>query len=369
MENLLFNSAGNDFQKLNEFKNFNTNKSGTGLLSLFDPQDDVIYELSKIQKSRFWRADEYPIDRIKEGIDELDSNDRSIFEYTLSFLTFLDSVQVGNITNLEIFYNLPEYKVWGATHKFFEVEHSIAYSNILKGLFPEEKRINIFYHAIKHSELRYRNELIAKNYQKLQDLILNGINKISKKEYAITLWIAYISMYIMESVTFYLGFKIMEFYQYKYGILPMVNKMISEIKADELFHTKVASVIIKKLRKLINQLGIDNNQLDDYVYNIFTAFVESDIQFYKSILSKNNFGITDTQIGTYIKYLADLRLKLIGLKPINNIKENPFKDIDDLYGFIESHATTGRKDSFFETRSTAYISKDLNDHLIEDFKF
>jgi seryl-tRNA synthetase len=53
------------------------------------------------------------------------------------------------------------------THKYFEVEHSIAYSNILYGLFNQNTKEvrRIFYLAKDYPELRERNMLIANNYQ------------------------------------------------------------------------------------------------------------------------------------------------------------------------------------------------------------
>jgi len=237
---VLFNTSGNDFNtNLTPIKFFDSplSEEPTGLFTIFEPMHPHIYEFVKLQKQRLWKADEYPIDRTKEKFDELDEIDKKVFEYTLSFLAFLDSVQVANISDMEIVYNMPEYKIWGATHKYFEVEHSIAYSNILYGLFNQntaEVR-RIFYLAKDYPELRERNKLIADNYQKLFDLLWEGLKNVSREEYARTLAYVYAGTYAMEAVTFYMGFKTIEFYQYKYGVLPMTNKMISEIKAMNSF--------------------------------------------------------------------------------------------------------------------------------------
>ena len=113
---LLFNTEGDDFiPDLVPVKLFEKPRSQepTGLFTIFAPMHSIIYEFVKLQKQRLWKADEYPIDRTKEQFDQLDSTDRKIFEYTLSFLAFLDSVQVSNITDMEVIYNMPEYKIWG----------------------------------------------------------------------------------------------------------------------------------------------------------------------------------------------------------------------------------------------------------------
>jgi len=373
---VLFNVQGDDFSEtLTPIKTFESPliNEPTGLFTIFHPMDPTIYEFAKLQKQRFWRADEYPIDRNKEKFDELSTVDKKLFKYTLSFLAFLDSVQVANISDMEIVYNMPEYKIWGATHKYFEVEHAIAYSNILYGLFntnaSEIKRI--FYLAKTDPVLTKRNQLIANNYQKLFDVLWEGLKNISAEEYARTLAYVYAGTYAMEAVTFYMGFKIIEFYQYKYGVLPMTNKMISEIKADELFHVKVMSTIIKRIKPILLKY-ISKNEFDDIVLGTLQSYVEADLEFYQYILQNNMFGITQQQIEQYIKYLANIRARLLGYKDItlySEATENPFEAIDKVYGYLETHNNANKKDSFFETKSTAYIAQTISDEVLEAFEF
>jgi len=370
----LFNPVGNDFADNQSPIYFGTSplvNEPTGLFTIFEPRDRDIYEFVTLQKQRFWRADDYPIDAIKEGFTQLDENNKKIFEYTLSFLSFLDSVQVANISDLNVVYNMPEYRLWGTVHQYFEHEHSIAYSNILVGLFnnntDEIKRI--FYLAKDHPTLKKRNELIANNYQKLFDIFWEGIKNVSVDDYARALTYVLAGTYAMEAITFYMGFKIIEFYQFKYGILPMTNKMISEIKADELFHVKVMATIINRVKPFILE-HISNEEFDEIVRNTLKAYYESDLEFYRDILQRNEFGITDKQIFDYITFLTNRRAALIGLKDIGlpNV-DNPFKEIDNLFGYLESHDNSNRKDSFFESSSAAYIAQKIDDSALDDFDF
>jgi len=370
---LLFNPQGNDFSKsLTPVKFFDSPlwDEPTGLFTIFSPVHPHVYEFVKLQKQRLWKADEYPIDRTREQFDQLDDVDRKVFEYTLSFLAFLDSVQVANLTDVETVYNMPEYKIWGATHKYFEVEHAIAYSNVLYGLFNQndaEVR-RIFYLAKDHPELRRRNELIANNYQRLFDLLWEGLKNVSPEEYARTLTHVFAGTYAMEGVTFYVGFKTIEFYQYKYGVLPMTNKMISEIKADELFHVKVMASIIKTLKPHVTRF-ISEEEFDEILTETLTSYAEADLLFYQSILAQNNFGITQKQIENYVKFLADRRLKLLGLSPVYGVTENPFEEIDRLYGYLESHVNEGKKEAFFETKSSAYLAAQIDEKVLAEFEF
>ena len=367
----LFNPEGNDFTKFCPVKLLEeTPVLPTGLLTIFAPQDPTIYDFVKLQKQRLWKADEYPIDRTREKFDELSEPDRKVFEYTLSFLAFLDSIQVANITDLELVYQMPEYRIWGATHKYFEVEHAIAYSNILHGLFNGEQTEirRIFYLAKDYPELRKRNELIAGNYEELYKLIWHGLKNVSKQDYARVLLRVLVGTYAMEAITFYMGFKTIEFYQYKYGVLPMTNKMISEIKADELFHVKVMATIINRLRPYLLK-HISSAEFEEIVVQILKSYAEADLEFYQSVLAQNDLGITQKQVEGYIKFLTNRRARLLGIgdEIYTEAKENPFEEIDRLYGYLESHVNEGKKEAFFETKSSAYLSVSTDD--LEDLEF
>ena len=368
----LFNPEGNDFAPFCPVKLLEeTPVLPTGLLTIFAPQDPTLYDFVKLQKQRLWKADEYPIDRTRERFDELSTADRKVFEYTLSFLAFLDSIQVANITDLELVYQMPEYRIWGATHKYFEVEHAIAYSNILYGLFNGENAEvrRIFYLAKDYPELRKRNELIANNYEELYKIIWQGLKNVSPQDYARALLRVLLGTYAMEAITFYMGFKTIEFYQYKYGILPMTNKMISEIKADELFHVKVMATIINRLKPYILR-HISSAELEETVERILRSYTDADLEFYQSVLAQNDLGITQRQVEDYVKFLANRRAKLLGVKEdlYPETKVNPFEEIDHLYGYLESHVNEGKKEAFFETKSSAYLSVSTDDlEDIEEF--
>jgi hypothetical protein len=49
--------------------------------------------------------------------------------------------------------------------------------------------------------------------------------------------------------------------------------------------------------------------------------------------------------------------------------KNPFEEIDKLFGYLESHDNSGRKDSFFESSSAAYITQKIDDSVLDNFDF
>jgi ribonucleotide reductase beta subunit family protein with ferritin-like domain len=239
---------------------------------------------------------------------------------------------------------------------------------VFSSINNEVKRI--FYLSINYPELKKRNELIASGYQRLRDLLYDvGLKNVNPVKYAETVWRTFITTYAMESITFYMGFLIIHLYQYKYGLLPMTNKMISEIKADELFHVKVMSYIINKIRPWIEKY-LSPDTLDEIAKNIIDSFVNADILFYQSVIQNNEFNISDKQVELYIKNLANRRYKLISKDVLlyPGFEMNPFEDIDKLYGYVESHINEGKKESIFETKSAAYQNQSIEDSLFDNFE-
>lgn len=71
-------------------------------------------------------------------------------------------------------------------------------------------------------------------------------------------------------------------------------------------------------------------------------------------ITNNNFlGITENSIDQYTKYLANLRLGSIGLKPLyDGYTNNPYKHLDR---FADLGSNGTKKANFFESGVTAYV--------------
>ena len=151
----------------------------------------------------------------------------------------------------------------------------------------------------------------------------------------------------------------------------MTNKMISEIKADELFHVKVMSYIINRIRPWIEKY-LSSSILDEIAKEIIDSFVRADILFYQSVIQNNEFNISDKQVESYIKNLANRRYRLISenenIELYPGFDVNPFEDIDKLYGYVDSHINENKKESIFETKSAAYQNQSIEESLFDNFE-
>lgn len=113
--------------------------------------------------------------------------------------------------------------------------------------------------------------------------------------------------------------------------LTFSNELISR---DEGLHTEFACLGFKLLDP-------SERPSDDRVLQIITEAVEIETEFFKSALPCSLLGMSDTKMATYIRYVSDRLLVMLGL-PIHYKAKNPFD-------FMENISIEG-KTNFFERR-------------------
>ncbi|MEY3223606.1 MAG: hypothetical protein RLZZ203_2462 [Cyanobacteriota bacterium] len=91
------------------------------------------------------------------------------------------------------------------------------------------------------------------------------------------------------------------------------------------------------------------------IYEMFDKAVKYEILWVNHIVGNEILGITEQSTEQYIKYLANIRLKSIGLQPLYN-KPIYFKNC---YAHLEKMADTGKdanvKANFFDSGVTSYV--------------
>jgi len=101
---------------------------------------------------------------------------------------------------------------------------------------------------------------------------------------------------------------------------------------------------------------IFTKEFNDEIYEMFREAVRLEASWGKYITQGQILGLTDNIIEQYIQYLADERLKAVGMKKIYNV-EHPIKWVDNFGKFND------QKTNFFEGNVTNYSkgSLDLDD--------
>lgn len=339
---LIFNENGNDVER-------------DLLIDLDNPSTTTgIYNLEKIkfvfaenfytkQQEFLWIPEEIRLINDKNEFENLSDEHKSIFENVLSFLIFLDSIQDNNLTILKTTTNDYSIKRALGLHAYVEGGiHAYSYQYILDVLYGKNssKKEEVYYRFKTNPLLKERNKIISAEYQKLVDIVYNGLLNTDKDKFYNAVFRNLITDYLLEGVIFYMGFMVFHIFAYELNSLKMVNQIIQLIKRDENLHT--IRLFMPMIKYFKDRYG--KYYSDDFVYDLTDKTVNADIEFYTSIINNNLPSISDDMIKLYIKYLANERLKSLGLKPIYGDIKNPFEYIEKVTS----------KASFFESGNVEY---------------
>lgn len=195
----------------------------------------------------------------------------------------------------------------------------------------------------KDMMLKSKNDYIANVYEQLAD---DPTDKTIVK--------AFYANQILEGIYFYSGFSY--FYTLaRAGKMLGSSQMIRFIQRDEITHLNLFQNLINSVKKERPELFTSN--LIEEVVEMFKRAVEIEISWGEYITQGSILGLTDDIISRYIKYLADQRMKKVGLPTLYNV-EHPIQWVEQ-FSNLNNHKT-----NFFEAKVTNYAKGSLN---LDDF--
>ena len=147
----------------------------------------------------------------------------------------------------------------------------------------------------------------------------------------------------MEGLYFYNGFAFFDTLA-DHQKMKATDRMINYIRRDELTHVTLFTNILKEIKKEFPAMFDEKS-----IYDMFTIAVNQEIKWSQHILGNNILGINEKTIEAYTKWLANDRLRLLGLAPLYpEATENPYKHLERLQ---DNNIDKG---NFFESTVTNY---------------
>lgn len=327
----LFNIAGND-------EIINRRMIGGNVTNLFN-LNNVKYQWAnkvyRLMMENFWIPEKVSLFDDKRAYEELTASEKTAYDGILSFLVFLDSIQTNNLPNISEYITAPEVNLVLAIQTYQEAVHSQSYAYIIESIIPAAKRAEIYEKWREDKVLLERNKYIAEIYQ-------NFIDNKSDLNFARVL----IANYLLEGVYFYNGFN----FFYNLAARSLMIGTADEIKyinRDELTHCVIFANIIRDIMQ--ENAGFFNV---DEIYAMFDKAVEQEIAWSNHIIGRNIIGITEKTIEEYTKFIANKRLKDIGLKPrYEGFDKNPYKQLEKV---ADTNGEGNVKGNFFEANVSSY---------------
>ena len=313
----------------------------TGMFELNDIKYQWAYNLWEVMLNNTWFPKEVDMTQDIPDYKHLTDAEKKAYDKVLAQLIFMDSLQTNNIIdNLNPFITSPEINLILVRQAFEEALHSQSYAVMVDSISQNSDEIYQLWR--KDMMLKSKNDTIAKIYEEL------GKNPSDKNMVK-----AMFANQILEGIYFYSGFT----YLYtlaRSGKMLGSAQMIRFIQRDEVTHLILFQNMIKSTKKERPELF--TQELEDEIYDMFREAVKLESEWGKYITQGQILGLTNDIIEQYIQYLADERLKAVGMKKIYNV-ENPIKWVDSFSSF------NNQKTNFFEGNVTNYSkgSLDLDD--------
>jgi len=297
--------------------------------------------LTKSQLGYFWRPEEVSLQKDRGDYQTLRPEQRHIYTSNLKYQIMLDSVQ-GRAPGMAFlpYCSLPELESCMEVWSFMEMIHSRSYTYIIKNVYSDpsdvfdkildDKRILSRAASVTESYDEFINEAQQWGQSSLwrdMDSSLNtSLPVLEMKEVKRKLYRAVANVNILEGIRFYVSFAC----SFAFGELKLMEgsaKIISLIARDENQHLALTQNIINNWRKGDDPEMIEIvKEEEKWTYKMFERAVNEEKTWADYLFKDGSMiGLNDKLLQQYVEWVANRRLRSIGLKPLYDIpaKNNP----------------------------------------------
>ena len=286
--------------------------------------------LTQQQLGYFWRPEEVSLQKDRADYQTLRPEQKHIFTSNLKYLILLDSVQ-GRGPGLAFipYCSLPELEACMTIWETMEMIHSRSYTYIIKNVYPDPSEV--FDTILDDEKIISRAESVTKAYDEFinyaQEYGQSNQWKPDWKEHPNAQWTlkelkrhlyrSIVNVNILEGIRFYVSFAC----TFAFGELKLMegsSKIISLIARDESQHLVLTQTIIKNW-----QNGDDPDMLEimkeeeDNVYDMYRQAVDEEKSWAEYLFKDGSMiGLNAKLLSSYVEYIANRRMRAIGLKPI-----------------------------------------------------
>ena len=291
----------------------------------------IFEKLTQQQLGYFWRPEEVSLQKDRADYQTLRPEQKHIFTSNLKYQIMLDSVQ-GRGPGLAFlpYCSLPELEACMTIWETMEMIHSRSYTYIIKNVYPDVTEVfdtilddeKIMERATSVTEAY--DELIQSAHQwdsgNLWQLGDHTTAQIELKELKRKLYRAVMNVNILEGIRFYVSFAC----SFAFGELKLMEgsaKIISLIARDESQHLVITQNIIKNWKN-----GDDPQMLEiiaeeeDNVKQMYLRAVNEEKSWADYLFRDGSMiGLNAKLLTSYVEYIANRRMKAIGIKPMFDI--------------------------------------------------
>ena len=289
----------------------------------------VFDKLTTQQLGYFWRPEEVSLQKDRGDYQLLRPEQKHIYTSNLKYQIMLDSIQGRGPGMAFIPYcSLPELEacmeVWG----FMEMIHSRSYTYIIKNVYADPSEV--FDKIVTDPRILERASSVTEAYDDfirsahhydnsnewqhaLEEVptALQGKYELKRKLYR-----AVANVNILEGIRFYVSFAC----SFAFGELKLMEgsaKIISLIARDENQHLAITQNILNKWKQGDDpEMKQIMKEEEEWTYKAFDRAVNEEKRWADYLFKDGSMiGLNDKLLQQYVEWIANRRLKAIGLRP------------------------------------------------------
>jgi len=336
----------------------------------------IFEKLTQQQLGYFWKPEEISLQKDRSDYQKLRPEQKHIFTSNLKYQILLDSVQGrGPGMAFAPYCSLPELEGCLKAWEFMEMIHSRSYTHIIKNLYPDPSEV--FDTILTDEKILERAKTVTAAYDEFinaaheydnsntwqhanEDVPTALINRYDLKR---KLYRAMANVNILEGIRFYVSFAC----SFAFGELKQMEasaKIISLIARDESQHLVISQNILKNWRN-----GDDPDMIKiaeeqkPWLIETFKLAVDQEKAWAEYLFKDGSMiGLNEKLLGNYVEWIANRRMKAVGLDPIYDIaaKNNPLPWTEH---WLNSKSVQVAPQ---ETEITSYIVGNVNQDMKSD---
>ena len=339
--------------------------------------------LTQQQLGYFWRPEEVSLQKDRADYAQLNELQKHIFTSNLKYQIMLDSVQ-GRAPGMAFipYCSLPELEACMQVWQFMEMIHSRSYTYIIKNVYPNPADVfdtildddKILDRAASVTEsydyfIRYAQEYGSGNMWR-PDSKGSPSAAWTIRDLKRTLYRAVANVNILEGIRFYVSFAC----SFAFGELKLMEgsaKILSLIARDESQHLVLTQQILKSWSE-----GKDDPEMAEIakeekenVVQMFKKAVDEEKEWAAYLFKDGSMiGLNDRLLHQYVEWIANRRMRAIGLKPIYDqpLRNNPLPWTEHWLN------SKGQQNAPQETEIESYvvggIKQDVKENTFAGFK-
>ena len=286
--------------------------------------------LTQQQLGYFWRPEEVSLQKDRADYQTLRPEQKHIFTSNLKYQILLDSVQ-GRGPGLAFipYCSLPELEACMTIWETMEMIHSRSYTYIIKNVYPDPSEV--FDTILDDEKIISRAESVTKAYDEFinyaQEYGQSNQWKPDWKEHPNAQWTlkelkrhlyrSVVNVNILEGIRFYVSFAC----TFAFGELKLMegsSKIISLIARGESQHLVLTQQIIKNWQNNDDPDMLEiMKEEEDNVYDMYRQAVDEEKSWAEYLFKDGSMiGLNAKLLSSYVEYIANRRMRAIGLKPI-----------------------------------------------------